>query len=413
MSRSPERTSIFSRIRHDRTEPPKHRPVGKGRRDDRVSNRLGAKKRVCPHTQKSATRVLAQEERNPSPKNVTMKKRVHEGHRCFPKPKAAKKRETSGKDKPLEILMVQPWQRVSRQRITQSFSPSPEIWFPPSGDEDETKGPMIIDVEIGEYMEQTIAVGFTLTKEGRKALCELLRRNLNLEVYVDDLVIKSRMEQEIIRDIKETFRTLREIYMKMNPKKCTFGVEEGMLLGYNVNTKGINTNRFLSKSAEKSLLFFKALKKCIKKSDFQWTAKAKASFKQMKKLMAELPTLTAPMEKEKLIVYLATAREAKLSVKLGKYDIHYRPRKSLKGQILAYFITKCLRDDSLVTTTEGEEEVPDPWTLFTNGSSCIDGFGVGLILTNPEGIEFTYALRFRFDATNNEAKYEASIAILE
>ncbi|GKG47565.1 reverse transcriptase domain-containing protein, partial [Tanacetum coccineum] len=35
------------------------------------------------------------------------------------------------------------------------------------------------------------------------------------------------------------------------------------------------------------------------------------------------------------------------------------------------------------------------------------GSGEELILTNPEGIEFTYALRFRFDATNNEAEYEA------
>ncbi|GKF20678.1 hypothetical protein Tco_0069316 [Tanacetum coccineum] len=46
-------------------------------------------------------------------------------------PKAAKKGETSGKDKPLAILMVQPWQRVSRQRITQSFSTDIEISFPP------------------------------------------------------------------------------------------------------------------------------------------------------------------------------------------------------------------------------------------------------------------------------------------
>ncbi|GJU11563.1 reverse transcriptase domain-containing protein [Tanacetum coccineum] len=61
----------------------------------------------------------------------------------------------------------------------------------------------------------------------------------NLEVYVDDLVIKSRTEDEIVRDIEETFKTLRKINMKLNPKKCTFGVEEGMFLGYQVNTKGI------------------------------------------------------------------------------------------------------------------------------------------------------------------------------
>ncbi|GJW92013.1 reverse transcriptase domain-containing protein [Tanacetum coccineum] len=56
------------------------------------------------------------------------------------------------------------------------------------------------------------------------------------------------------------------------------------------------------------------------------------------------------------------------------------------------------------------EELPEPWTLFTDGSSCIDGSGAGLILTNPEGVEFTYAMRFRFEATNNEAEYEALIA---
>ncbi|GKC80889.1 reverse transcriptase domain-containing protein [Tanacetum coccineum] len=44
-----------------------------------------------------------------------------------------------------------------------------------------------------------------------------------------------------------------------------------------------------------------------------------------------------------------------------------------------------------------------------DGSSYTDGFGAGLILINPEGMEFTYALRFRFDATNNEAEYEALI----
>ncbi|GJX47096.1 reverse transcriptase domain-containing protein [Tanacetum coccineum] len=58
------------------------------------------------------------------------------------------------------------------------------------------------------------------------------------------------------------------------------------------------------------------------------------------------------------------------------------------------------------------EELPKPWTLFTDGSSCLDGSGAGLILTNPKGAEFTYAIRFRFKATNNEAEYEALIASL-
>nr|GEY46253.1 reverse transcriptase domain-containing protein [Tanacetum cinerariifolium]GEZ12038.1 reverse transcriptase domain-containing protein [Tanacetum cinerariifolium] len=59
---------------------------------------------------------------------------------------------------------------------------------------------------------------------------------------------------------------------------------------------------------------------------------------------------------------------------------------------------------------EDREELPDPWILFMDGSSCIDGSGAGLIITNPEEMEFTYALRFKFNATNNEAEYEALIA---
>nr|GEZ34909.1 reverse transcriptase domain-containing protein [Tanacetum cinerariifolium] len=210
-----------------------------------------------------------------------------------------------------------------------------------------------------------------------------------LEVYVDDLMIKSRTKHEIMRDIKETFKTLREINMKLNPKKCTFGIEEGM-----------------------------------------FGLQAEAAFKQMKQLIAELPTLTAPIEKEELIVYLTTTRQAaytiivitnqpikkilfkseitrrlhKWSIELGEYDIQYRPRISVKGQVLANFIVEHMEDDLLDTPMEAEKELSDPWTLFTDGSSCIDGFRDGLILINPKGEEFTYALRFRFDATNNEAE---------
>ncbi|GKB87636.1 hypothetical protein Tco_0959908 [Tanacetum coccineum] len=60
-----------------------------------------------------------------------------------------------------------------------------------------------------------------------------------------------------------------------------------------LNGKLESLNRFLAKSAEKSLPFFKTLKKCTKNSDFQWMAEAEAAFKQIKKLIAELPTLTA------------------------------------------------------------------------------------------------------------------------
>jgi ribonuclease HI len=60
-----------------------------------------------------------------------------------------------------------------------------------------------------------------------------------------------------------------------------------------------------------------------------------------------------------------------------------------------------------------EEKLPEPWKLFTDGSSCGDGSGVGLVLISPEGAEFTYALRFTFKASNNESEYEALLARLK
>ncbi|GJR21357.1 reverse transcriptase domain-containing protein [Tanacetum coccineum] len=104
-----------------------------------------------------------------------------------------------------------------------------------------------------------------------------------------------------------------------------------------------------------------------------------------------------------------TGRMLKWKFELEGYDIQYRPRISIKGQILADFIVERPEEESPDELMTEPEELPEPWTLFTDGSSCIDGSEAGLILTNPEGVECTYAMRFRFEATNNEAEYEALI----
>ncbi|GJX83438.1 reverse transcriptase domain-containing protein [Tanacetum coccineum] len=143
----------------------------------------------------------------------------------------------------------------------------------------------------------------------------------NLEVYVDDLIIKRRTKQEVIRDIEETFKTLREINIKLNPKKCAFGnIERAAFWG--------------TRLTEKSLPFFKILKKATNKSDFQWTAEAEMALKQMKKLIAELPMLTAPKDKEELIMYLAAAKEAISAVLMTKRDGKQMP---------IYFVSRALQ----------------------------------------------------------------------
>ena len=60
----------------------------------------------------------------------------------------------------------------------------------------------------------------------------------NVQVYVDDMVVKIRREE----DLKETFGTLRSYNMKLNPRKCAFGVTAGKFLGFMVSQRGIEAN---------------------------------------------------------------------------------------------------------------------------------------------------------------------------
>ncbi|CAN6333558.1 unnamed protein product [Urochloa humidicola] len=64
----------------------------------------------------------------------------------------------------------------------------------------------------------------------------------NLEAYVDDIVVKSKHECDLIADLRETFSNLRRTGLRLNPEKCTFGVQFGKLLGYLVSRRGIEAN---------------------------------------------------------------------------------------------------------------------------------------------------------------------------
>nr|GEV92175.1 hypothetical protein [Tanacetum cinerariifolium] len=239
---------------------------------------------------------------------------------------------------------------------------------------------------IWEKVRKLVEAGIMKERLVDKAFHKQIGRNL--KVYVDYLVIKSSTKYEIVRDIEETFKTLREINMKLNPKKCTFGVEEGMFLGYKVNTKG--------------------LKVCPDK-----IAKAEEAFKQMKQLIAKLPMLTAPMEKKELIVYLAAAKKTVSAVLITKREakqMHiYFVSRALRGPelnytsmeklVLALVHASVIKTGSSREATEMEyqigrirntvqtksisqradtlmetkEEILEPWILFADESSCTDG----------------------------------------
>ena len=57
----------------------------------------------------------------------------------------------------------------------------------------------------------------------------------NVQVYIDDILVKSRREEDHLEDLRETFNTLRSYNMKLNPSKCAFGVTTGKFLGFMVS----------------------------------------------------------------------------------------------------------------------------------------------------------------------------------
>ncbi|KAK1415619.1 hypothetical protein QVD17_31402 [Tagetes erecta] len=386
--------------------------------------------------------------------------------------------------------------------------------------EDEEKTAFYTDKGIFCYTKMPFGLknaGATYQRLIDQAFAEQIGKNV--EAYVDDLVIKSQTEDDIVSDMEETFRNLRKINMKLNPAKCSFGFEEGKFLGHIVDKQGIKANpsqiqavldmkspqtkkqvqslagkiaalkRFLPKSAEKSLPFFKTLKNCVDKKDFKWTIEAEAAFQDLKKQIAFLPTITAPVAEslslftsqqaisavlvverakvempiyfisralrdseinhtpmEKLVLALVhtskrlrryfqahhirvltnqpiksvlekpenSGRLAKWAVGLGEHNIEYSPRKAIKAQILADFLSEIPEKTKEVNEVAAEEDkMPrqkSAWTLFTDGASSVEGSGAGLIITDPFGTEYTYVLRLEFPCTNNEAEYEALLA---
>ena len=115
----------------------------------------------------------------------------------------------------------------------------------------------------------------------------------NMEVYVDDMLVKSKEEPTHLDDLKEMFATLRQYQMKLNLSKCAFGVASGKFLGFMVSQREIEANlekvkeilnmtspktvkevqkltgriavlnRFVSKATDKCLPFFKTLKQAF------------------------------------------------------------------------------------------------------------------------------------------------------
>nr|GEX16844.1 hypothetical protein [Tanacetum cinerariifolium] len=201
----------------------------------------------------------------------------------------------------------------------------------------------------------------------------------NLKAYINDMVIKSKTQPKMIKDVEETLLTLKRNQSKSRKSKGR---------GKHAFTKKPETN---------------TPSKMCKQKGLSLDNKGQRSIPRNEDLITELPTLTTPKKEEELMVYLSATNEAVSAVILverhgRKAPIHYK-EKSMKEQETP----KTQTPKNLGTKT-------DIWKLYTDVASNENGSGAGLILIDSKGAEYSYALRLNFTNLNNNAEYEALLA---
>ncbi|KAL0298937.1 UNVERIFIED_CONTAM: Retrovirus-related Pol polyprotein from transposon opus [Sesamum radiatum] len=299
----------------------------------------------------------------------------------------------------------------------------------------------------------------------------------NMEVYIDDMLVKSEKEQDHIKDLEECFQILTTFGMKLNPAKCTFGVRGGRFLGYMISERGIEANpekinaimdmsppksirevqklagrlaalnRFISRSADKGLPFFKILRAeqslngetlylylavsenavssvLVRQENREhlpvyYVSKvlqgAEPRYSQIEKLALSLviaarklrpyfqshqvTVLTNHPLKQLLASPKLSGRMVKWAVELSEYGIEFHPRPAIKAQVLADFVVELAYDEASISTPT--------WSVYVDGSSTPTGSGAGVALESPQGDKFEYAIKLDFPSSNNEAEYEA------
>ena len=183
------------------------------------------------------------------------------------------------------------------------------------GEEDQEKTAFITSQRLYCYKVMPFGLknaGATCQRLVNKMFSKQIGRNM--EVYVDDMLVKSKEELAHRDDLKETFATLKQYQMKLYTSKCAFGVASGKFLEFMVSQRGIETNLekvraildmtlpkivkevqkltgriaalnwFVSKATDKCLRFFKTMKQA-----FVWTDECEAAFQELKRYLSNPP----------------------------------------------------------------------------------------------------------------------------
>ena len=187
-------------------------------------------------------------------------------------------------------------------------------------------------------------MGVTYQRLMNKMFANQIERNI--QVYVDNMLVKSQREEDHLKDLEETFSTLRSYNMKLN----LFEVTAGKFLGFMVSQRGIETNlnkikaivkmappknvkevqnlnskvaalnRFVSRATDKCLPFFHILKK-----SFEWTAECQQAFEELKAYLSSPPLLSPSQLGEELFLYLAVSPAAISTALVREEDKAQKP----------------------------------------------------------------------------------------
>ncbi|XP_021822806.1 uncharacterized protein LOC110764201 [Prunus avium] len=183
-----------------------------------------------------------------------------------------------------------------------------------------------------------------------------------MEVYVDDILVKSRTAREHLANLSLMFGILKEYRMRLNPTKCAFGVSSGRFLGFMISQRGIEANpdkikaiidmkvpktqkniqsltgrvatltHFISKATDRCAPFFKALKGG--KHHIKWTAECDKAFQDLKDYMGRALLLSKPLPGEILSLYLSVSNTIVSSVLI---------RIPEKTELPIFYVSKALQ----------------------------------------------------------------------
>ncbi|XP_075640531.1 uncharacterized protein LOC142612306 [Castanea sativa] len=105
-----------------------------------------------------------------------------------------------------------------------------------------TTAKFIWEVYYSDWLANVVMLVDSIVGHKLLSLMDAFSDGQNVEVYVDDILVKSLGEEKHLEDLQETFDTLRRHNMKLNPRKCAFGVLSGKFLGFIVSHRGIEAN---------------------------------------------------------------------------------------------------------------------------------------------------------------------------